>query len=194
MPQVSKVSERRKELLPIIARVFVEMGYRRATTAAVAKRCGVQENILYRLWPDKKAMFIAAIEHVYDCCVADWAALLGGGGRTPAARRLLKYEAQHHGQFGLYRIIFAGLSESDDPQIRGALRDMYRRFQGFLKQHIREHRDGERVDPDAESTAWAMIGLGTVFNVCRELNVLSAEARHRMFIKVGSLLLEGVVP
>ena len=76
----------------------------------LARRCGVQETILYRLWPDKKAMFIAAIEWVYDLSTRTWEDLLAGGAaKKSAAERLLDYEATHHGEFGLYRIVFAGV-------------------------------------------------------------------------------------
>ena len=64
MPRPNRTAERRRELIPVIARAFTELGYRRSTTAELARRCEVQENILYRLWPDKRAMFIAAIEHM----------------------------------------------------------------------------------------------------------------------------------
>ena len=49
-------AERRAEFIPILANAFAELGYRRATTAELARRCDVQENILYRLWPDKRSM------------------------------------------------------------------------------------------------------------------------------------------
>ena len=48
---------RRRELIGTVATTFAELGYRRTTTANLAERCGVQEAILYRLWPDKRAMF-----------------------------------------------------------------------------------------------------------------------------------------
>jgi len=76
MARPSQITEKRREMLPIVARVFAELGYRRTTTAELAQRCGVQENILYRLWPDKKAMFIAAIGYVYDLSVGIWNRLL----------------------------------------------------------------------------------------------------------------------
>ena len=62
MPRPDQSAEKRNELLPIIAETFTRLGFRRTTTAELAKRCKVRENILYRLWPDKKAMFIAAID------------------------------------------------------------------------------------------------------------------------------------
>ena len=57
MPRPSRIDEQRKRLLPIVCQVFSELGYYRTTTAELAGQCKVRENILYRLWRDKKAMF-----------------------------------------------------------------------------------------------------------------------------------------
>ena len=63
-------------------------------------------------------MFVAALDHVYELSERTWAELLAGvDDPTEAAERVLDYEASHHGEFGLYRIVFAGLSETDDPEI-----------------------------------------------------------------------------
>ena len=162
MPRRNQTNEKRRELLPIVARAFAERGYRRTTTAELAERCGVQENILYRLWPDKKAMFIAAIGYVYDLSVAIWSRLLKeADGKQTAAERLLAYEAEHLGEFGHSRIVFAGLSETDDPDIQAAL------------------------------AAWAVVGLGTVASISRELGLLSDRQRRRLMAEIGRLLLEG---
>ena len=194
MPRPNKSSERRKELLPVIAAVFAERGYRRSTTAELAKRCGVRENILYRLWTDKKAMFIAAIDYVFDLSQQTWRRLGDvGDGKSSAAHRLLDYEAGHHGEFGLYRIVFAGLSETDDPEIRAALGNMYVRFHKFIRGHIVEQRAGQsaRSLPDASLSAWAVIGLGTLADIGRELGLLSSGQRKRLIAGVGRLILEG---
>lgn len=196
MPRPNKTVEKRRELLPVVARAFAELGFRRTTTAELARRCGVRENILYRLWPDKKAMFIAAIGHVYDQSVAIWARLLARQEQATAAERLLAYESQHHGEFGHYRIVFAGLNETDDPDIRAALADMYRRFQRFVEEQIAGHRSqrGRQAAPAAHTAAWAVVGLGTVANIARELELVSDAERSRLFSTVGRLLLEGYAP
>src|SRR5262249_6236625 len=110
MPRPSQIDTKRRELLPILAQAFAELGYRRATTAELAARCGVQENILYRLFADKRRMFIGAIGFVYDNSMRVWQRLLAEGGDRAAgpARALLDYESKHHGELGLYRIVFAG--------------------------------------------------------------------------------------
>jgi AcrR family transcriptional regulator len=191
MPRASRAQERRRELIPTVAGAFAELGYRRATTAELARRCGVQENVLYRLWPDKRAMFVAAIEHVYDLSIEIWERLLSGeegDGRT-AAERLLDYEAEHHGEFGLYRIVYAGLSETDDDQIRAALSRMYDRYRTFIGRRVREHRGGKGQGADLDAVAWALIGMGTMTSIGRELDLMPAAQRRRLWEQVGRQLL-----
>jgi AcrR family transcriptional regulator len=189
MPRPSRSAEKRSQLLPEVARTFSELGYRRTTTAELARRCGVRENILYRLWPDKKAMFIASIEYVYALSSGIWRDVLQKDAPPgTAAERLLSYEARHHGEFGFYRIVFAGLNESHDPEIRSALRTMYARFHRFICDQIRAHRRGPHAS-DVVLAAWAVIGLGTVANIGREFDLLSAVDRERLMKDIGSLLI-----
>ena len=193
MARPSLKTQRRRELLPVVARAFAELGYRRTTTAELARRCEIQENILYRLWPDKKAMFLAAIEYVFAAAAETWQQLLerDGRSRTPA-ERLLAYESQHHGEFGLYRIVFAGLSETDDPEIRKTLRRMYGRFHEFIRDQLRAHRRAKCLRPaDEDLAAWAVVGLGTVANIGRELGLVDAKRRRRLIASIGRLLIEG---
>lgn len=185
-------AQRREELIPAVAATFAEFGYRRTTTAVLAERCGVQETILYRLWPDKRAMFTAAIEHVSEHSQRVWEQeLQGNASAKTAAEAVLDYEAVHLGEFGLYRILFAGLSETDDAAILAAMRAAYRSFHAFLLARIRDHRQRRdaRGLPDAELTAWAMLGLGTVVNLGRELDLLSAKERAELLRTAGRRLL-----
>lgn len=200
MPRASQLDDKRRELLPIVARAFAELGYRRTTTAELATRCGVRENILYRLWPDKKRMFIASIGYVYDSSVAVWERILADtGANESAAERLLAYESRHFGEFGHYRIVFAGLSETDDADVRAALADMYQRYQRFVREHIGKHRaqhaqHAQHVSvagPTPELAAWAVVGLGTVANIALELGLVDDAQRSELFAQIGRMLLEG---
>ena len=100
----------------MLAKAFAELGYRRATTSALAKRCGLRENQLYRLWPNKKAMFLASIDYLYGFTAAKWQKLLSQASDTSPAERILNWEGEHRGETGLHRITFAGLNEADDPR------------------------------------------------------------------------------
>ena len=197
MPRPSLLKEQRKRLLPVVARAFSELGYRRTTTAKLAERCGIRENILYRHWPDKKAMFIAAIEYVYQLSKETWTKVLRRDGeRGSGAQRLLRYESVHHGEFGLYRIVFAGLSETDDPDIRSALRRMYGQFHRLIQAQLSAHRQsnprrGAGEIPAPDLSAWAIVGLGTVANIGRELGFASRGHRERLIAEVGELILNG---
>lgn len=192
MGRPNQSEQRRKQLIPAIAATFAELGYRRTTTAALAERCAAQETILYRLWPDKRAMFTAAIDYVAEHSEAIWAGELERrSSAKTTAEAVLDYEADHLGEFGLYRILFAGLSETDDPDIKKALRRAYRSFHAFIEARIAEHRRSRssRGLPSAELAAWAMLGLGTTVNLGRELDLFPAKERAELLRSVGRYLL-----
>ncbi|MCB9870985.1 MAG: TetR/AcrR family transcriptional regulator [Planctomycetes bacterium] len=190
MARPSQAEEQRTRLLPILVDAFVELGYRRCTTAELARRCEVRENILYRLWPDKKAMFIAAIEHVFTVSAQAWSRVRTGDGGS-AAERILAHEARHHGEFGNFRIVFAGLSEADDPEIRRALRHMYQHFHAIIEAEVATHRNAAGREPgDAALAAWALIGIATTANIGRQLRFLSQDQRRALFEGIGRRLLD----
>src|SRR5262245_11127042 len=194
MPRPDRSTERRRELAPVLARSFAELGYRRATTAELAARCGVQEKALYRLWPDKRAMFLAALDQVFSESESVWERLARSVHKGEStAERLLAHEAEHHGEHRLYRIVFAGLSETDDPQIRDALAALYGRFQRLIQAQVESHRKGRKraADLDPALVAWAVVGLGTVANIGRELELLKARERARLLGEAGARLLGG---
>jgi AcrR family transcriptional regulator len=189
----SKTQERRRDFTPLIAAAFIELGYRGTTSAELAQRCGVRENVLYRVWPTKKAMFLDAVEHVYAATMAAWDRVAADPalGKT-VAERILSNQADYHGRMRLYRILFAGLTE-DDPDIKSALRDVYRRFHEYIAGRIGEHRGQSRRkgEPAPALAAWAMIGLGAVIDMQRELEILPVGERRQLMNAVGRLMLNG---
>lgn len=197
MPRPSQIDEQRKRLLPIVCEVFSELGYHRTTTAELAQRCGVRENILYRLWQDKKAMFLAAIDDLFQSRVERWGKILSD---RPTLEQdpevLLAYEAKHQGEFGFYRVVFTALVEADDPEIREAITRMYRRFHESICQLVDASRKGKEGAPglSTDATAWAMIGLATVSNIIRELELLRPGQREDMFIATAKYLARGDSP
>ena len=197
MPRPSQIDEQRKRLLPIVCEVFSELGYHRTTTAQLAQRCGVRENILYRLWTDKKAMFLAAVDDIFQSRAERWGEILSER-PTPeqAAEALVVYEAKHQGEFGFYRVVFTALVEADDPEIRQAITGMYRRFHKLIHKLIDASREGEKNSPglSADATAWAMIGLATVSNIIRELELLRPRKREDMFVATAKYLVNEGAP
>jgi AcrR family transcriptional regulator len=194
MPRPSQIDEQRKRLLPVVCQVFRDLGYHRTTTAELANRCGVRENILYRLWRDKKAMFLAAIEDIFQSRAERWQEVLA---KRPmpdqSAEVLVGYEAKHQGEFGFHRVVFTALVEADDPEIRQAIKGMYGQFHERIRKLIETSRAGEKKSArlSADATAWAMIGLATVSNIIRELDLLRPRQREEMFALAANHLVKG---
>jgi len=201
MARPNKTKEKRAELLPIVARAFSELGYRKATTKALAARCGVQENILYRLWADKKAMFVASIDYLFDATMTRWQGMIDDAADDPdgptASERILAYDAAHRGDSGFYRITFAALSETDDPDVKAALKRMYGKFTRVIEGQITEHRghEGHGAEegalPGAAVAAWAVLGVATAADIGRETGLLSAAKRKKLVAEAGRWMLEG---
>ena len=191
MARPSTARQRRRDLLPVLGSTFARIGYRRATTAELAVACGVPENTLFRLWGGKKRMYLAALDYLYERTVATWQGHLETSGAGTVAERLLDHEGEHFGEHGLYRVIFSGLSETDDPDIRKALRTMYGRFHAFVVEQLRTHRGvGRGAESDANDLlAWTVIGMATVAGVGRELRLISRQDQRRLFTDVGRRLL-----
>ncbi|MGX1908851.1 TetR/AcrR family transcriptional regulator [Streptomyces phaeochromogenes] len=53
--------ERRESVIRAAIAEFARTGYRGTSTAVIAKRVGVTQPYLFRLFPDKKAIFVAAL-------------------------------------------------------------------------------------------------------------------------------------
>jgi AcrR family transcriptional regulator len=194
MPRPSQIDQQRKRLLPIVCQVFSECGYQRTTTAELARRCKVRENILYRLWRDKKAMFLAAIDDIFQSRAERWSRIVAERPTTEqATEAMIAYEAKHQGEFGFYRVVFTALAEADDPEIREAITGMYRGFHESVRKLIERSREGGKstTGPSPEATAWAMIGLATVSNIIRELELLRPRQREDLFAKTAKYLIRG---
>jgi AcrR family transcriptional regulator len=60
-------ADQRRELVIQAAQIeFGRLGYEGASTAAIAKRVGVSQPYLFRLFPSKKAIFLATIDACFD--------------------------------------------------------------------------------------------------------------------------------
>jgi AcrR family transcriptional regulator len=154
----------------------------------------VRENILYRLWRDKQAMFLAAIAYLFQTRSERWGEILAECPTSErAAEALIAYETTHQGEFGFYRVVFTALVEADDPEIREAIAGMYRRFHERLRKLIHPGKGGDKTAEhlSADTTAWALIGLATVSNIIRELGLLRPRQREEMFAATARYLVQG---
>lgn len=196
MARPSNADQRRRELLPLIANAFSELGFRRATTAEIARRCDVQENILYRLWPDKKAMFVAAIESLFGRRMVKWKSVINESASESVAAQLIEITRKDLGEQGLYRIIFTALSETNDPEVKKTLQRLYLSYHQQLTSLISKHREACQADDSLsdDDTAWALIGLVAFMNIAIDLDLVTSRKRGQMFSRVAFRLLDGSIP
>lgn len=185
--------QKKQKLRPLVAAAFTELGYRRATTAEIARRCGVQEPTLYRLWPGKKEMVLDTLDYVCENLLAVWQRELDAGGNDlKRIEKLLNYESTHFGELGNYSIIFSCLSEADDPEIREALQRMYYRIHAFLVEQIAKFRADSKSEESISVplSAWALIATGTMASISRHLGLMSDTDRESFFREVGGQFFE----
>lgn len=185
--------ERRRELLPVLAAAFSEYGYRRATTAELAKRCQVRENVLYRLWPDKKGMFLAVLDYLFDRRMEKWQTEIDRSSSPESIiQRLVQLTGEDLGEQGLYRVIFTALNETEDQDIQRALQRLYHRYHERLESALRKYRQpsGESTKTQCGDTAWALIGLVSFMNIALDLELMPAKERKRLFTAMALKLIE----
>jgi AcrR family transcriptional regulator len=77
--------ERRASVIAAAMSEFAQSGYKGTSTEAIARRVGVSQPYLFRLFPNKQAMFIAAAEH---CLAATREVFSAAADGLPADERL----------------------------------------------------------------------------------------------------------
>lgn len=199
MPDESAASttaqdQRRADLLPVLARVFADHGYAGTTTAKLAAASDLRENQLYRLWPSKKAMFLAVLADIAEQQTRWWEHHFDDpkhrADPAAAARSILDDEGKSRGSTGLHRLIFAGLSEAHDPDIRDALAAMYARLHAYIQRVVKQqkHNDPNACLASPALCAWSLIALGSFANVARELDLFPVATQRRLFNQLGAAL------
>ncbi|MDM4719351.1 TetR/AcrR family transcriptional regulator [Micromonospora sp. WMMA1363] len=63
---LSTAEERRQDVLSTAIGAFASRGYFGTTTVDVAKRAGISQAYLYRLFPDKESLFAAVVERAFE--------------------------------------------------------------------------------------------------------------------------------
>ncbi|NBM16251.1 TetR/AcrR family transcriptional regulator [Streptomyces sp. GC420] len=63
--RLSTADERRETVLRTAIGAFASRGYFGTTTSDVAKAAGISQAYVYRLFPNKEALFVAVVEHCF---------------------------------------------------------------------------------------------------------------------------------
>jgi AcrR family transcriptional regulator len=166
--------DKRAHFLPVIAQYFSDHGYDGSTTAGIAKACSVRQNVLYRIWADKEAMFVAVIEFMHAYTIDFWENIAQQENETKV-EAILRLQSKDHGVMRFYRIVYSGLLQ-DSKEIRKAIRRMYQGIHNYIEQTVESHRlERGKTDSqfNADVAAWGMMGLAAMVDIQRELRIKS---------------------
>lgn len=125
---LSTAEERRESLVAAALPIFAEQGYRAASTVAIAKAAGISQAYLFRLFPTKADLFVAA----YDDARAQIVALLtraadaAGPDMEPLEAMGRAYGEMLETERDLLQIQLQAQVVSDEPKIVAAAQRMFR--------------------------------------------------------------------
>jgi AcrR family transcriptional regulator len=170
-------AERRESILEAAMVEFATAGYEGTSTEAIAKRAGISQPYLFRLFGTKKELFKATTERclrqTLDLMQTAAAGLHGAEARAAIGTA---YMARLHDSIFL-RAQLQSYAACDDPEIR----EVVKRGFGELVSYV------ERISDDADSGEVArFFSVGMLLNVLAAMKVLETPAEEW-----AQLLLEG---
>jgi TetR/AcrR family transcriptional regulator len=169
-------AERRQCVLDSAVRVFSRSSYHAATTAEIARECGVSEPVLYRHFPSKRELYLACLDAAWTHVRSLWQEALESepdpAFRLGAMGRAYIEQQRSGGRIMLSDLWVQALNEAtDEPRIRRYLRDQMREVHDFVAEVIRGSQAAGAVpaERDAGAEAWIFISLGLLSTIDRRL-------------------------
>jgi AcrR family transcriptional regulator len=158
--------ERRADVLEAAREVFAEHGLSGASTDEIARKAGISQPYLFRLFRTKKELFIAAIEQ----CFAETRATFEHAAEGKTGEEALKAMGKAYGELvrsnpNRLRAQMQTYAACDDPEICAVAR---KGFGGLVE--LVERVSG--VDDDALSSFFAR---GMLINVVASMDLLDAD-------------------
>jgi AcrR family transcriptional regulator len=185
MPSSASVPARRAQRLPASVRrenildaaiaVFARLGYREAATTAIAAELGVSEPTIFRHFPTKRALYLAAIDRSADITMNHWREIAADTA-SPLAALLemgrwyfaeLQRDSQH------LRLRFRSYSEANDPEVGERVRQHVRTAFDFVHRLYESARAAGEIaaDTDARAQTWLFMAIGMLLDVTQILDL-----------------------
>lgn len=180
-----KAGQRRESILTSSAQVFARQGYEGASTADLARACGVSEPVIYQHFSGKEDLFCDVLDWAAAEILTDWHKTVSG--ITKVRDRILALTTVHphvlSGGGAAYEVLQIAQSSTAYPTVRLALTAAFRRFEEYLAELFAagQHNGEFRADLDPQSAAWTMLSLGLAFRLTRELELPVAASQGWVF-------------
>ncbi|MFG1926296.1 TetR/AcrR family transcriptional regulator [Cryptosporangium sp. NPDC048952] len=120
--------ERRKMVLQAAVTEFASGGLDGTSTETIAHRAGISQPYLFRLFPNKKALFVAAVEQCFQLVLDTFEEVTDGLAGEDAMVAMGEAYQKLLADRALLMLQMQAYSRCDDPEIRSATRDGYGRL------------------------------------------------------------------
>jgi TetR/AcrR family transcriptional regulator len=169
---------RREGILDAAITVFARVGYRAGATAAIAAELGVSEPTLFRHFPTKRDLYLAALDRSAELTMAQWRAIAAAA-PSPLAALLamgqwyfaeLQRDSQH------LRLRFRSYTEVADEELAARARAHVDAAFSFVRDLYEQARaDGEiAADTDVQTHTWLFMAIGLLLDVTQLLGMRDA--------------------
>lgn len=125
---LSTAEERRATVMRTAIDAFAARGFYGTTTTEVAKHAGISQAYLYRLFPDKEALFVAVVDHCalrIRECLADGAARAKSGDPEAVLAAMADSYARLISDRNLLLLLMQANCATSEPAIRDAVQSCY---------------------------------------------------------------------
>ena len=158
----STAAARRDEVLDAAMIEFADHGFEGASTEDIARRAGISQPYLFRLFGTKKELFKASVAR----CLRETLEMFQRAAEGKRGEEALKaigqaYQKQLEEDRRRLRMQMQSYSASDDPEIRAVVRAGY----GDLVAYVR------RVSGADWPTVWSFFSTGMLLNVLASMHV-----------------------
>jgi AcrR family transcriptional regulator len=157
--------ERREEIVEAAFAEFAEHGLHGTSTDAIARRAGVSQPYLFRLFGTKKELFLAAVNRCFRLTIAAFMQAAEG----KRGEEALEAIGLSYGEFIQDRTKLRMQLQShvacDDPEVR----EVVRRNFGELVEYI------ERVSGADPARVRDFVGVGMLLNVIAAMDLLESD-------------------
>ncbi len=190
----------RARLIEATLAVVRDVGYPHASTRAIAQAAGVAEGTIYRHFPDKTALFFAAVLESNAPILAALAALPGQAGQGSVEGNLTAAAVQLAGLQD--QIIPLELAIAVDPELAAQRRRAIAAAGGVLPvgppeaiaHYLAEEQRLGRIRPDVDPRAAAVLLLATLFGLAAGTTAGGATLEEADVVAAVRMLVRGLGP
>jgi AcrR family transcriptional regulator len=183
--------ERRRQILDAAIAVFARQGYAGTGTADIARAAGIGEPTIYRYFPNKRELYVAAIREGADEIREEWEHIAETAPDPMTALQQIGiwYYAQMHKRPELLQLRSRSFLESGDTEVAEVVREQYRSIVRFVESLFQRARAAGQVSESVEprTMTWLFMAVGALLDLTQMLD-LGDELKPSDVVHLAALL------